>query len=142
MYKLDAQDEGRGVARFTDAGAVIDWADYVDDPILRFADDRLRAWAIAAGGTVLPSVARLTGGRGFSVHPLGGCRMATGPDDGVVDPWGRVFDPRGGVHRGLRIADGSIVPGSLGVPPSWTIAALAERIADDLLRELAAGTGS
>ena len=38
---------------------------------------------------------------------------------------------------GLRIADGSIVPGSLGVPPSWTIAALAERIADDLQREVA-----
>ena len=32
------------------------------------------------------------------------------------------------------IADGSIVPGSIGVPPSLTIAALAERIADDLRR--------
>jgi cholesterol oxidase len=138
MYKLDAQDEGRGVARFTRAGAVIDWADYADDPILRFAEERLRAWAVAAGGTVLPGVARLAGGRGFSVHPLGGCRMATSPDDGVVDPLGRIYDPRGGLHPDLRIADGSIVPSSLGVPPSWTIAALAERIADDLLRERAA----
>ncbi len=138
MYKLDAQDEARGVARFTRAGAVVDWPDYADDPILRFADARLRSWARAVGGTVLPSVARLAGGRGFSVHPLGGCRMATRPDDGVVDPMGRIFDPRGGTHPGLRIADASIVPGALGVPPSWTIAALAERIAEDLLRERAA----
>lgn len=139
LYKLDAQDEGRGTARFTADGAVIDWEDYVDDPILRFAEERLRGWAEIAGGVVLPSVARLPGMRGFSVHPLGGCRMGTTIDDGVVDPVGQVFDPGGpggAVHAGLRIADGSIVPGSLGVPPSWTIAALAERIADDMAQRL------
>jgi hypothetical protein len=32
----------------------------------------------------------------------------------------------------------SELPGSLGVPPSWTIAAVAERVADDMARELAA----
>jgi cholesterol oxidase len=137
MYKLDAQDAGRGVARFTPAGAVIDWPDYADDPILRFAEARLAAWAAEIGGTVLPSVARLPGMRGFSVHPLGGCRMGASIDDGVVDPVGRIFDPRGGIYPGLRIADGSILPGSLGVPPSLTIAALAERIAADLIRERA-----
>ncbi len=137
MYKLDAQDRGRGTARFTGAGVVIDWPDYADDPILRFAGERLRAWAAAAGGTVVPDVARLPGMRSFSVHPLGGCRMACSIDDGVVDDVGRVFHPGGGVHAGLRIADGSIVPEALGVPPSWTITALAERIADDLIRELA-----
>ncbi len=136
MYKLDAQDASRGVARFTAAGAVIDWEDYVDDPILRFAEDRLRTWAGAVGGTVIPNVGRFPGMRGFSVHPLGGCRMGTSVEDGVVDTFGRIFDPRGGVHAGLRIADGSIVAGSLGVPPSWTIAALAERVADDVAREM------
>jgi len=137
MYKLDGQDEARGVARFTARGAVVDWPDYADDPILRFAAERLRAWADAVGGIVIPNVARLPGMRSFSVHPLGGCRMGATAADGVVDDVGRVFDPRGGVHPGLRIADGSTVPSSLGVPPSWTIAALAERIADDLVRERA-----
>jgi cholesterol oxidase len=141
MYKLDAQDQSRGTARFTQAGAVIDWPDYADDPILQFAAERLHQWAASAGGVVIPNIATLPGMRSFSVHPLGGCRMGKSLDDGVTDDRGRIFDPRAGsgaaVHPGLRIADGSIVPASLGVPPSLTIAALAERIADDLLDELA-----
>ncbi|MBK9030353.1 MAG: GMC family oxidoreductase [Myxococcales bacterium] len=134
MYKLDAQDRAQGTARFTPRGVVIDWPDYADDPILRFAERRLGAWAAVAGGAPTPSLARLRGMPGLSVHPLGGCRMGRSIDDGVVDTVGQVFDPRGGVYAGLRIADGSIVPGSIGVPPSLTIAALAERIADDLRR--------
>ena len=41
--------DSRGTARFTAGGAVIDWPDYADDPILRFAEARLRAWAELAG---------------------------------------------------------------------------------------------
>ncbi|RUR69352.1 hypothetical protein EJP67_20040 [Variovorax guangxiensis] len=68
----------------------------------------------------------------FTVHPLGGCRMADGRERGVVDGWGRVHD--GGAAAGaaallpgLAVLDGSIVPVSLGINPSLTIAALAER---------------
>lgn len=137
MYKLDGQDGAAGVARFAPGGVAIDWAGYRDDPVMQFAAARLRRWAATIGGVVVPDVARLPGLRSFSVHPLGGCRLGRELDDGVVDARGRVFDPRGGVYPGLRIADGSIVRGSLGVPPSLTIAALAERIADDLVGELA-----
>jgi choline dehydrogenase-like flavoprotein len=136
MYKLDGQDESRGTARFLASGTVIDWENYAHDPILQFAEQRLRRWADRVGRKVIPNVARLPGMRSFGVHPLGGCRMADRIEEGVVDDIGRLFDPRGGVHRGFRIADGSILPGSLGVPPSWTIAALAERIADSLAREI------
>jgi len=137
MYKLDGQDASRGDARFTPDGVVIDWPGYAEDPIMQFAAARLRQWAERIGGVVVPNIATLPGMRSFSVHPLGGCRMGTDLGDGVVDSCGRVFDPRGGVHPGLRIVDGSIVRGSLGVPPSLTITALAERIAADLERELA-----
>lgn len=136
MYKLDGQDESRGIARFDAAGTVIDWPDYADDPIMLFAEERLREWARRVGGRVVPNIARLPGMRSLSVHPLGGCRMGTSVEDGVVDTVGRVFDPRGGIYEGLRIADGSIFAGSIGVPPSLTIAALAERIAQDLLSRL------
>jgi len=51
--------------------------------------------------------------------------MGEGPDDGVVDHRGEVFG-----HPGLYVADGAIVPKAIGVNPSRTIAALAERIAD------------
>jgi cholesterol oxidase len=67
-----------------------------------------------------------------TVHPLGGCPMADDPAHGVVDDLGRVHG-----HPGLYVLDGSIVPTSLGVNPSKTIAALAERGAAALVKELA-----
>lgn len=58
-------------------------------------------------------------------HPVGGCRMGTSIADGVVDHKGEVFG-----YPELYIADGSIFPGAVGLNPSRTIAALAERIAE------------
>ncbi len=136
MYKLDGQDSSRGIANFGPDGVAIDWADYCEDPLFAFAEQRLTEWARKAGGTVIPNIATLPGMRSFSVHPLGGCRIGTNIDNGVVDEMGRVFDPAGGVYDGLRISDGSIIPRSLGVPPSLTISALAERIAENLLAEI------
>lgn len=60
-------------------------------------------------------------------HPLGGCNMAASPAAGVVDDGGQVFG-----HPNLYVVDGSIVPRPIGLNPSKTIAALAERIAHRL----------
>jgi cholesterol oxidase len=57
-------------------------------------------------------------------HPLGGCNMGTTRANGVVNHRGEVFG-----YPGLYVADGSIVPCAIGLNPSKTIAALAERIA-------------
>jgi cholesterol oxidase len=67
----------------------------------------------------------------MTVHPLGGCPMADDPDRGVVDDAGRVHG-----YPGLHVLDGSIVPTALGVNPSKTIAALAERGAARLMEAL------
>jgi cholesterol oxidase len=67
-----------------------------------------------------------------TVHPLGGCPMADDAEDGVVDEFGRVYG-----YPGLHVLDGSIVPTALGLNPSKTIAALAERGVDRLAREMA-----
>jgi len=48
--------------------------------------------------------------------------MADDPAAGVVDAYGRVHG-----DTDLHVSEGSIVPGALGVNPSETIAALAER---------------
>jgi enediyne biosynthesis protein E9 len=69
----------------------------------------------------------------YSAHPLGSARLADAPDLGVAGPDGQVHG-----HPGLYIADGAAVPTALGVNPSLTIAALAERIAGRLVRELGA----
>jgi cholesterol oxidase len=57
-----------------------------------------------------------------TAHILGGCAMANDATQGVVDARCEVFG-----HPGLFVVDGSIVPGNLGVNPSLTITALAER---------------
>ena len=63
-----------------------------------------------------------------SQHPLGTCRMGVDARRSVVDPSGRVWDT-----EGLWVADGAIVPTSLGVNPQVTIMAMALRVADHLL---------
>lgn len=59
-----------------------------------------------------------------SQHPLGTCRMGISADHAVVDPDGQVFG-----MRGLHVADGSVLPTSLGVNPQLSIMAMATRIA-------------
>jgi cholesterol oxidase len=68
--------------------------------------------------------------RSITVHPVGGCPMSDDPRRGVVDPWGRVYG-----QPGLWVADGSVMPGPVGVNPSFTIAALADRFADAMIAD-------
>jgi choline dehydrogenase-like flavoprotein len=91
----------------------------------------------------LTGLGQLFGGRSIALtHPLGGCRMGHSPEYGVVDEFGRVFDKRAddgkSVHRGLYIADASIIPTALAVNPSLTISALALRTADTVIDDLGA----
>ena len=69
-------------------------------------------------------------GKFVTVHPLGGCPMSDDPGAGVVDDAGKAYG-----YDGLYVLDGSIVPTALGVNPSKTIAALAERGVERLLTE-------
>jgi cholesterol oxidase len=57
-----------------------------------------------------------------TAYCLGGCVIADPPESGVVDSRHRVFG-----YKNMYICDGSVVAASLGVNPSLTITALAER---------------
>jgi cholesterol oxidase len=95
-----------------------------------FAELERTANELAAAAQATPFYA-LEGGplsKFATVHPLGGCPMADDPARGVVDDRGRVYG-----YPGLHVLDGSIVPTALGVNPSKTIAALAERGATRLV---------
>jgi hypothetical protein len=63
-----------------------------------------------------------------AAHPLGGCRMADSKDFGVVDHRNEVFG-----YEGLFCMDSSSIPTSLGVNPSLTISAVAERACEQLI---------
>ena len=57
-----------------------------------------------------------------TAHCIGGCVIADSPSRGVVDSHHRVFH-----YKNMYICDGSVVAANLGVNPSLTITALAER---------------
>ena len=65
----------------------------------------------------------------YCAHPLGGCRMAESKDLGVVNDRCEAFD-----NEGLYCIDSSAIPTSLGVNPSLTISAVAERAAEGLVQ--------
>lgn len=79
----------------------------------------------ATGGVPLVSPLWTLGRAVVTPHPLGGCNMGTDSSNGVVDHKGEVFG-----YENLYVIDGAIVPRPLGVNPSRTIGALAERCAE------------
>ncbi|MDQ4037313.1 MAG: GMC oxidoreductase, partial [Actinomycetota bacterium] len=58
----------------------------------------------------------------MTAHILGGVTIGDSPATGVVDPYQRVYG-----YPGLHVVDGSVIPANLGVNPSLTITAQAER---------------
>ncbi|MFG1842131.1 FAD-dependent oxidoreductase [Micromonospora sp. NPDC049175] len=88
---------------------------------------------IPAGNTAVRLLAEEIGGTAggaltepfdipVTAHILGGAVIGATPADGVIDPWHRVYG-----HPGLHVVDGAAVSANLGVNPSLTITAQAER---------------
>jgi len=90
-----------------------------------------RKLAFLTEGMPLTPVTWTVGHDLITPHPLGGCNMGRSAADGVVDHMGQVFN-----YPDLHVADGAIVPKAIGLNPSKTIAALAERIAKGLVDKL------
>jgi cholesterol oxidase len=57
-----------------------------------------------------------------TAHILGGCGIGRDANSGVIDANHEVFN-----YPGLYVVDGSVIPANLGVNPSLTITAMAER---------------
>ena len=60
--------------------------------------------------------------RPLTAHFIGGCTIGETPETGVIDPYQRLHG-----HPGLHVVDGSAISANLGVNPSLTITAQAER---------------
>ncbi|MEU7640038.1 GMC family oxidoreductase [Streptomyces sp. NPDC039016] len=61
-------------------------------------------------------------GTPLTAHFLGGCPIGADADHGVIDPYHRLYG-----HPGISVVDGAAVSANLGVNPSLTITAQAER---------------
>jgi len=88
---------------------------------------------IPAGHAVVRRIARRIGGFAaggwndvfnvpMTAHLLGGAVIGDSPETGVIDPYHRVYG-----HPGLHVLDGAAISANLGVNPSLTITAQAER---------------
>jgi len=85
------------------------------------ANEAVRRLAGVMGGTAGGSIGEPFN-RPMTAHFIGGCTIGDSAETGVVDAYQRVHN-----YPGLHIADGSAISANLGVNPSLTITAQAER---------------
>ncbi|HSZ38620.1 MAG TPA: GMC oxidoreductase [Trebonia sp.] len=137
-YLVMSTDDAGGRLVLENDQVHVVWPEAGQQPAFTRDNDVLATATRALHGTETPDpLWAWTNGRSLiTVHPLGGCAMADDADGGVVDHKGRVFDPDGGgVHDGLYVCDGSVIPCSLDVNPLLTISAIAERTAAIMIED-------
>ena len=138
QFGLMVSDSSRGSVRAFGGRPLIRY-DLVEADLARFRTGlaRMRELFEAAGARevylplphgVAPERARPRDLKLMAFHPLGTARADVRPTHGVVDGQLRLH----GVE-GVHVADGSVVPSSLGVNPQITIMALATRLSYHLL---------
>jgi len=120
------RDNANGVIRLKRGRLDVDW-DYrrENQALIAKMTAAMREIADVYGGTFATVPTWNLFQRIFTVHSLGGCHLADSPRDGVVSPEGEVHG-----YPGLFVADGSVIPTSIGFHPVMTIAAVSERIAE------------
>ncbi|HEY6491688.1 MAG TPA: GMC oxidoreductase [Trebonia sp.] len=134
---MSTDDSGGRIVLENDRVNVV-WPGIADQPVFARDNELLAAATRALQGTETPDPLWVyAGDRSLvTVHPLGGCVMADEMARGVVDHRGRVFDPDGGgVHDGLYVCDGSVIPVALDANPLLTISAIAERAVALMIEE-------
>ncbi|MFF7642251.1 GMC family oxidoreductase N-terminal domain-containing protein [Streptomyces canus] len=88
---------------------------------IRAASKAASAIAADINGFAGSNVGELMGAP-LTAHFLGGCPIGSSRDTGVIDPYHRLYG-----HPGISVVDGAAVSANLGVNPSLTITAQAER---------------
>jgi cholesterol oxidase len=88
---------------------------------IRAASEGASAIAAEINGFAGSNVGELMG-TPLTAHFLGGCPIGATAEDGVIDPYHRLYG-----HPGISVVDGAAVSANLGVNPSLTITAQAER---------------
>jgi cholesterol oxidase len=133
VFLAMGRDKASGVIRLAPVtrSLCIDWPEADNMPLYAAEEQLANDFAVALGGELkLNPFWRITRVP-VSVHNLGGCAMSDHPSDGVTDAKGEVH-----YYPGLYVLDGSILPTAVGANPSHTIAAVAERNIEAIIREV------
>jgi len=96
-----------------------------DEPIPAVIDagrQVVNRFAEKAGGAPWSAMNEVLMGTPSTAHILGGCGIGADAAHGVIDARHELFD-----YPGMLVVDGSVIPANLGVNPSLTITAMAER---------------
>ncbi|MFJ3227831.1 GMC oxidoreductase [Streptomyces sp. NPDC086783] len=88
---------------------------------IKAASEAATAIAAEINGFAGSNVGELMG-TPLTAHFLGGCAIGDSRETGVIDPYHRLYG-----HPGISVVDGAAVSANLGVNPSLTITAQAER---------------
>ena len=91
---------------------------------LPVANRATREYARVSGGKPMSALTESMAGMSTTAHILSGCPMGASALDSVIDTHHEVHG-----HPGLCVVDGASIPANIGVNPSLTIAAMAERFA-------------
>ena len=86
------------------------------------ANEAARIAAEFMGGDPMSSINEVVLNRPTTAHILGGAAIGSDASTGVIDAYHRVYG-----HPGLHVVDGAAVGANLGVNPSLSITAMAER---------------
>lgn len=134
-----SHDNAKGQITLDKDQAQIHWPNVGEQPVYARVDAALTKAAEAVGARYIksPMAATNMGTKPATAHPLGGCGMGDDAARGVVNHKCQVFaGPQGeGVHAGLYVCDGAVIPRSIGANPLLTITALTERAMVHLARD-------
>ncbi len=103
----------------------LDWSSRHSDQFFEQVEDAMRTLASHLDAKFQVDPIWYLHKKVITVHPVGGCAIGRGKDDGVIDVQGEVFD-----YPGFVCADGSVMPGPVGPNPSLTIAAMSNKFAE------------
>ena len=124
------RDAANGLLSLRAERLFLDWDIDQSERVINAIVDTHKDFARSTAGLPLVPTTWTVARHLVTPHPLGGCNMGRTPAEGVVNHAGKIFG-----YPNLYVADGAIVPEALGLNPSKTIAALAERVAAIILEE-------
>ncbi len=127
LVMQDVENKIRFKARETIRGKVKLYTDiYPDSPpapvYIPEANEFAKKMAELTGGIALSNIYEVFFDSPLTAHILGGCPIGESEKDGVIDVNHKLFG-----EENVYICDGSVIPANLGVNPSLTITAMAER---------------